>query len=455
MNAGIVVCARMSSSRIPNKVMSKIGERRAIDILLSNCQRAKLPIVLAIPDDLEGEPLVPVAKQNKVGLYRGHNGSPLHRLSAAAVEAGFDHVVRITADDILIDPWILKRMVDYQLRKNADYTFCGSIPGGCVGEVINVEKLAAVAARTNHDVEFTSYYLKGDDMVQQEYMPPSEFRHRFRLTLDYPEDLTVLRIIFNSLVTPFGTLDIINFLKHNRNSYVLKINRQPTLTVYTCNYNQGKFLLKAVDSVLDQLDDPSLNLEYIVIDDCSTDGSVEKLIAHLSQLPEQKRQRVTVLRNATNRGLPASCNVALKRARGKYVLRLDADDMLLPGSLDKMISLMIASHDAAALFSGYYEANEAGVIQGGAITNEKRHPGCCMIVTRVAHELKYKEGLEHYEGVEFYRRLQEGRQIAVVDDAMWVYRQHSASKSHSKDPLRQQTADDLGVQQQAHPPPAE
>src|SRR3990167_3401411 len=158
---GIVIPARIKSSRLPGKVVADIGGRKAIDILLANCRRAKYPIVLAFPDSPEDDILAEYAKKNGVRIRRGPEKSPLHEMAAAAVENGFEHTVRITHDDILIDPDLLRMQVKCHLKEEADYTYCFRCSNGVAGEVIRTSLLAKIAERMpNQRVEFVSYYLK-------------------------------------------------------------------------------------------------------------------------------------------------------------------------------------------------------------------------------------------------------------------------------------------------------
>jgi glycosyltransferase involved in cell wall biosynthesis len=96
---------------------------------------------------------------------------------------------------------------------------------------------------------------------------------------------------------------------------------QPIVTVVILNYNQDRFLPEAVQSVLDQ---SYTNIEIILVDDASTDGS-KKIIAEILALhPEIKS-----ILNKANLGNCRSFNKALAIAKGKYIIDLAADDMLL------------------------------------------------------------------------------------------------------------------------------
>lgn len=427
---GIVVTARVKSSRLPDKVLSDIGGRKAIDILLANCRRSKYPIVLAFPDSPEDDILAEHAKKNGVKIRRGPEKSPLHEMVAAAQENGFEHTVRITADDILIDPDLLHQQVNYHLKENSDYTFCFRCPNGVAGEVIRTSSLATVSEKfAGRRVEFISYYLKQGDWKVSEYIPPPAFRDRPRLTMDYPEDLTALRILCNQLQAPFGSLDILNFFRDPRHKYVANINKMPAVTVYTCCFNQGEYLGAALKSIEAQW---PLDIEVIVVDDHSTDGTAEVMLDWFSSLPEDRKKSVRLVRNEKNIGLPASCNKVLKMARGKYILRLDSDDILEPRALTRMIQAMNENYDSAAVFAGYYKTDKDLNVLAQVDHNLDHHPGCSLLLTQAAHECRFKEGLEFYEGREFFERFLKNYKHVYVKEPLWLYRQHNLSKSAEK-----------------------
>jgi glycosyltransferase involved in cell wall biosynthesis len=99
-------------------------------------------------------------------------------------------------------------------------------------------------------------------------------------------------------------------------------------------FNYGQYVAGAVASVLDQ---PSVDLEVIVVDDASTDGS-DEVVRSLDRIDD----RITTILHPINRGHIATFNDALGRASGEYVVLMSADDMLTPGSLARAVALMEA-----------------------------------------------------------------------------------------------------------------
>jgi len=97
------------------------------------------------------------------------------------------------------------------------------------------------------------------------------------------------------------------------------------ITVMVPSYNYAKFLPEALDSIDAQTFEGSI--QVIVVDDCSTDNTQEVLSPH------GRYPAVEVVRHEYNSGLPATLNTGLALARGKYVIPLDADNLLTPTAL--------------------------------------------------------------------------------------------------------------------------
>ncbi|MBP9027352.1 MAG: glycosyltransferase family 2 protein, partial [Phycisphaerae bacterium] len=87
-------------------------------------------------------------------------------------------------------------------------------------------------------------------------------------------------------------------------------------------YNNRRYVGAAIDSALAQTYEP---LEVVVIDDGSSDGSLE-----VAQSYAQRDPRVRVIAHSRNQGLPATRNEAVERARGEIIANLDSDDTAMP-----------------------------------------------------------------------------------------------------------------------------
>ena len=133
----------------------------------------------------------------------------------------------------------------------------------------------------------------------------------------------------------------------------------PVVTVYVTNYNYGRYLRQAVNSVLAQT---YRNFELLIIDDGSTDNSRDII----AEYDGHAGIRIILQQN---KGLNATNNVAVKAARGKYVMRLDADDFLDENALLVMTSLLDSDPSLALVFPDWYYVDAEGSITG----QERRH----------------------------------------------------------------------------------
>ena len=105
----------------------------------------------------------------------------------------------------------------------------------------------------------------------------------------------------------------------------------PMISVIMPVYNTKQYVQQAVDSVLNQT---FKDLQLILIDDCSTDGSYELL-----QELYGKNERVKLLRNARNLGVWRTENRGIRNAVGKYIAFLDNDDVHLPNALERLYNV--------------------------------------------------------------------------------------------------------------------
>jgi glycosyl transferase family 2 len=114
----------------------------------------------------------------------------------------------------------------------------------------------------------------------------------------------------------------------------LPASRHPRVSVIIPCFNYGHFLTECVDSVLQQT---AVDLDVLIVNDASSDNSAE--LAH--ELADRD-SRVSVIDHERNCGLFPSINEALEKVRGEYIVKLDADDMLTPGSIARSTALLEA-----------------------------------------------------------------------------------------------------------------
>lgn len=110
----------------------------------------------------------------------------------------------------------------------------------------------------------------------------------------------------------------------------MNVTHDPLVTVLMAVYNGGRYLKSSIESVLNQT---FRDFEFLIINDCSTDDS-EKMIESFND------ERIVIYHNEKNLGQTKSLNIGLKLARGKYIARMDADDMAFPRWLEKLVAYL-------------------------------------------------------------------------------------------------------------------
>ena len=103
----------------------------------------------------------------------------------------------------------------------------------------------------------------------------------------------------------------------------------PLVSVVMSVYNDSKYLSESIKSILDQT---LKDFEFIIVDDGSLDNSFDLLRRF-----KKKDNRIKILKNNSNMGLAFSLNKAIKESKGKYIARMDADDLSMPDRLKKQI----------------------------------------------------------------------------------------------------------------------
>lgn len=419
MKLGFVICSRPDSKRVPRKCFRPLAGTPLIEHLIRRCLATGYPVFLAVPgkDYEEYRHLLDIFPRH-LTIHLGQGDDPLLRTMNVATKYSLDGVIRVCHDKIFVEEDAVKKMVKVFSDDKADYVFSSSLPAGASIEVIATAALVAAALRYKK-VEHISYAIRALDNLK---IRDVDFSKRWssdhRLLVDFPEDIDVLDLVLKSAGKD-ANLDMAHWYL-DRNQWLSQRNQAPTVTVYTCAYNAGKWIEKAMGSVAMQ--EGFRRMEYLLVDDCSNDaGATLTLMNKFCETYKNAR----VIRNETNLGLASSSNVALSEARAPYIIRLDADDYFTtPHSIKQMVSV-IQNAGADAVYPNNYFGSRK-VIQHG---NEQHHVGGALFRTRAANHVKFTEGLRGYEGLDFFVRARDQIKISYLVHPTFFYRQHPTSMS--------------------------
>lgn len=115
----------------------------------------------------------------------------------------------------------------------------------------------------------------------------------------------------------------------------------PLIYVVMSCYNREKYVVEAIESILNQT---YTNFEFIIIDDCSTDNTFEIVKEYA-----KKDNRILALKNDKNYCYVHSLNKGIEIAKGKYIARMDDDDISLPERFEKQVEFLEKNEDIIAL----------------------------------------------------------------------------------------------------------
>jgi CMP-N-acetylneuraminic acid synthetase len=203
---------------------------------------------------------------------------------------------------------------------------------------------------------------------------------------------------------------------------------EPRTTVYLPSRNYGRFLGDAIESVLRQTVE---DWELMVIDDGSSDDTPQVMNLYRGH-PKINLQRTEGI------GLAAVCNLALAKARGRYVIRLDGDDLFDENILLVLGNVLDRQPDVALVFPDYYLVDQFGEI----FAQERRqrlyssnhmfdlppNGACTLVRAAVLREIGgYREDLNAQDGFDLWSRVISHHKCANVNLPLFYYRRHGAN----------------------------
>ena len=226
---------------------------------------------------------------------------------------------------------------------------------------------------------------------------------------------------------------------------------KPDVSVIMSVYNGETYLREAIESVINQT---FQSWELVIINDCSTDSTGEILAEFAS-----KDERVKVYPNEVNLKLPTSLNKAISLCSGKYIARMDADDICLPDRFEKQYKFMEENSDVALSSCRFMTVKNGVYASGGAggrcdfealramllVTNPILHPGV-IAKAEVMKKFNYDTTLTCTEDLELWTRMvTENQKIQILPECLLIYRLHD--KQITSTTLERQHTEVLKIEQ--------
>jgi len=212
----VIAQARMSSSRLPGKVLTDLGPGTTLELVLRRLRSVTevTEVAIATSTEPDDDPVAEAARELGSRAVRGPLDDVLERYRMAAAATGADAVVRVTADCPLVEPTVVDRVVaiwraddslDYVWNTREPRTF----PDGLDVELVSRRALEQAAEQTcePYDREHVTPFVRN----RPERFPQRSLRldppaRAVKLSLDTSEDLTAIRL-FIERVGPAATLD--------------------------------------------------------------------------------------------------------------------------------------------------------------------------------------------------------------------------------------------------------
>ena len=197
-----IVQARLTSTRLPNKVFKLLQGKSIIELLYERLCLSKAidKIVFAIPDNQANVSLFEYLKERGIEVFLGSELDVYDRFLQCGKKYNPDWVVRATCDNPLVDWDIIDRLVMRAQETNSDYCFISGYPLGVVSRVFNFHTFEAIDKSSLTDIEI-------EHVTPVFYNHPDQYKvnieqvdfDKFRLTVDTDEDFELMTKIYDAL----------------------------------------------------------------------------------------------------------------------------------------------------------------------------------------------------------------------------------------------------------------
>lgn len=231
-----IVEARMTSTRLPGKVLLPLADKPALERLVERLKRSKYldEIIIATTSNKTDDKIVELADSLGVQYFRGSENDVLERVLGAARSIKADIIVEITGDCPLVDWRLVDRGIFILFEKKLDYSANNTVfsyPDGFDVRVFPRKILEKVSELTDDPIDrvHVSTYISAHAEIFKTANWQAEadcYYPKWRLTLDEKADYELIDVIFKNLLPideDFSAKDVIDFL--NKNPKLLEINK--------------------------------------------------------------------------------------------------------------------------------------------------------------------------------------------------------------------------------------
>lgn len=222
-----IIQARMGSTRLPGKVLKKIGDKTLLEYQVERVRRAKHIdlIVIATTMNPLDDKIEKLCQTLQLPVYRGPEHDVLTRYFEAATKWNASVIVRLTSDCPLIDPSVIDRVLKSYITKSNLYDYVSNtikrtFPRGMDTEVFSFQALEKCFHQASEEERehVTSYILNNPTLFKLKNVTHIEDESRHRWTVDTREDFLLIQKIIQDLYplkNDFSMLDVLALMKRN------------------------------------------------------------------------------------------------------------------------------------------------------------------------------------------------------------------------------------------------
>ena len=231
----VLLQVRMKSTRLPRKAMLTIEDKSLMEHVIDRLKAAKTTydIIICTSTHQDDRILLELAERTGIKGFAGNEEDVLDRFIQAANREKADVIIRVTGERPLVSLVHLDRMVEHHIKTNTDYTATKQLPAGVAVEVISTSALEkAYQLADNPELsEYMTLYFR-EDFFRTEIIEVEESLRRpyYRLTVDTPEDLELVREVYRRLYKPDKIIaleEVVRLLDENPELPRINMHRVP------------------------------------------------------------------------------------------------------------------------------------------------------------------------------------------------------------------------------------
>jgi len=208
------------------------------------------------------------------------------------------------------------------------------------------------------------------------------------------------------------------------------MKKKKVVTIIITNYNRGKFIDRAIRSCLEQIIFSKLDIELIVVDDGSTDESLNIL--------EMFETEIILIAHEKNKGVAAAANSGLRAATGDYITRLDADDFFNKLNIFVLSQILDENPGIGFVYTDHIRVDERGYKQEKVCLDSEEqlyeHGAGVMFRREIFDNVgMYDEGLTNCEDYDLLARVRRQYKGFYLPLPLYRYHIHGENISLKKD----------------------